>query len=157
MDMGKRVAGGIDVEIDGRSAGGTVGVVGVAGIQRDAHGRTCETTRKLDAVHWILVLDVFDDEFAADVFGTLYNIPERRVNPIDDARACAGIDIEIVVIPRRVGRMDDHLCCTKGLANLEPLKQTLGHDRTDQRVLAVDLEAPERPVNAKPAFIAVEK
>src|SRR5882724_11770011 len=102
MDMGKRVAGGIDVEIGGGSAGGAVGVVCVAGIQRDAYGRTCKTIRKLHAIHWILILDVFNDEFAAGAFGAFHNVSERRMDPLDDARASVGIEVEIVVVPSRV-------------------------------------------------------
>ncbi len=53
--------------------------------------------------------------------------------------------------------MDHHLRCAEHFAGFEPLKQAPGDDGADQRILAVDLEAPERPVNAEPAVIAVEQ
>jgi hypothetical protein len=43
------------------------------------------------------------------------------------------------------------------LAGFQRLQEALGDDGTDQRVLAVDLETPERPVNSEPAAVTVEQ
>ena len=68
--MRQVIAGGLDVIVDRRRAGGDVRVVGVAGIERDAHRSAFERLASMTRAARIFVLDVLDDEFAADRFGT---------------------------------------------------------------------------------------
>jgi hypothetical protein len=76
---------------------------------------------------------------------------------LDDALALAGIGVEIVVGPARVGAVDDHLRRADRGADVEALQQAPGDDGADVRILRGDDEAPERAVDAEAAPIAVEK
>ncbi|MHC2280059.1 hypothetical protein ACVME8_006702 [Bradyrhizobium diazoefficiens] len=108
------------------------------------------------AVARILVLDVLDDDLAAGRLGTRDHFGEGRPDPFDQITAIVRIEIEIVVVPGRERRMDHHLRRTEKLCGLQPLEQTLGHRLPDHGIVAVDLEAPERPVDAEPTGMARE-
>ncbi len=108
------------------------------------------------AVARILVLDVLDDDLAADRLGARNHFGERRLDAFDEIAAVVRIEIEIVVIPGRERRMDHHLGRAEELGGVQALEQALGHGLADHRIVAVDLEAPERAVNAEPAGMACE-
>ena len=67
------------------------------------------TCCKLDPGMRIDVLDILDDDFAAGILRTRDDLGERRPDPLDEIGATIRIEIEVVVVPGREGRMDHHL------------------------------------------------
>ena len=56
----------------------------MSGIDRNPNRGAVKALGEQDAGRRVFVLDVFDDEFAADVFGTLHNILERQMDPFGE-------------------------------------------------------------------------
>jgi hypothetical protein len=152
----QQVPGRMHVIIDRWAACGQVRIIRVAGVERHAHRRAAERGRELDARVRIDILDVLDHQHASDVRGPLHRAVQRGMNALDQSRTAARLVVEIVVVPGRVGRVDHHLGGAERGADVEALRHALAHDVTDVGVVGPDVEAPERPVDAEPAGVAVE-
>src|SRR4029453_3503398 len=141
VDMGEVVAGGIDVIVDRWRTGGNMRVMRMSGIDRNTNHPAVKGPREEEARSRIFFLYVFDDEFAPDVFGTLHDVLERRVDPFGECMPGPRIDIQIVVIPCRERRVDNHLGRTDKLARLKALQKPLGNDGADEGILACCFES----------------
>ena len=82
VDVGEVIAGGIDVIVDRRRAGGHVRIMRVSGIDRNPNRGAVKAPGEQDAGSRVFVLYVFDDEFATDVFGTLHDLLEGQMDPL---------------------------------------------------------------------------
>src|SRR5205814_6147271 len=78
VDVRQHVAGGFDIVVDRRRAGGDVSVVGVASVEGDADLAAFERLGETYAIARILVLDVLDDDLAADGFTGHNHLCEGR-------------------------------------------------------------------------------
>lgn len=105
----------------------------------------------------ILVLDVFEHHRAADLIGAPDGIAQRQMHTLDQVLAATVIVVEVVVGPRGVRAVDDHLRRADGGADIEPLLQPPGNNGADIGILRGDGKTPERAVNAETAGVTVEK
>ena len=105
----------------------------------------------------VLILDILDDDLAANLLGSADDIRQGQLNALDHGLPVSGIEIEIVVVPRRVRRMDNHLGCANIFGGFQRLQQTGRDGFSDKRIVTVDLEPPKRSMNSKPPFETIEK